>query len=98
MQNNRQSSQHLAASDNLDKKVLATEKTLFSLFMVNSSVSAIYLFSSSYKVLRLLNNPNIKLRRVNLNVNKTKLRDALTLACLRNFTYGKHLTKLDTYH
>ena len=57
MQNSRQSSQHVAASDNLDKKVLATEKTLISIFIVNSSVSAICLFSSSYKVLRLLNYP-----------------------------------------
>ena len=55
MQNNRQSSQHVAASDNLDEKVLANIKDLkFSLFIVNSSVTAVCL-----GLALLLNYPNI---------------------------------------
>ena len=49
----------------------------FSLFIVNSSVTAICLFSSSFRV--LLNYSNIKPRGINRNANETKLKDALTL-------------------
>ena len=77
MQSSGQSPQHVAAANNLGKKVSCHRKDLkFSLFIVNSSVTAMCLFSSPYKV--LLNYSIIKPRRVNRNVDKTKLQDALT--------------------
>ena len=51
MQNNRQSSQHVAASDILKKSSLDRKDLKFSLLIVNFSVTAIYPFSSSYKAL-----------------------------------------------
>ena len=52
MQNSRQSSKHVAALENLEKKGSCRRKDLkFSLFIVNSSVTAICQFSSSFKVL-----------------------------------------------
>ena len=47
-----------------------------SLFIVNSSVTAICMFSSSFRV--LLNYSYIKPRGINRIVNETKLQDALT--------------------
>ena len=61
-----------------EKKFSCQRKDLkFSLFIVNSSVTATCLFSSSYKV--LLKDSILKPRSVNRNVDKTKLQDALTL-------------------
>ena len=78
MQSSEQSSQHVAPSDNLKKKPFSSHRKdiKFSLFIVNSSVTATCLFSSSYKV--LLNYSILKPRSVNRNVDKTKLQDALT--------------------
>ena len=59
------------------KKVSGHRKDLnFSLFIVNFFVTAICLFSSSYRA--LLNYYFLKPRRVNHKVDKTKLQNALT--------------------